>query len=315
MDEVQPKHALAIDRRRVISGGLLVCAPFAGSSSAQDRAAEFGTSGLDRGRVTVPVQINDGRALKFAVDSAANCSVIASDLIAPLGLPLGETLTMHTLVGREETPSVRADRLHSDALTAKDVRLAVGNRLAMDGLDGLLGADLLTNHRLLLNFKGQARTRISRSRSAARGFFDPVNPSARLNATPLPRFGDLLSIPIRIGSAPGIGIIDSGAGVSVLNRAAAAAGRATPAALDGGATGSRVQSPTGRTAPVDVMLLPALGFAGVTISRVPVLVGDLHTFDIWGAADRPAMLMGVDILGLFDSVMIDLKRGEFTLKV
>ena len=53
----------------------------------------------------------------------------------------------------------------------------------------------------------------------------------------------------------------------------------------------------------------------MTISRVPVLVGDLHTFDIWGAADRPAMLMGVDILGLFDSVMIDLKRGEFTLKV
>ncbi|MNR36428.1 hypothetical protein D3C85_1543450 [compost metagenome] len=100
----------------------------------------------------------------------------------------------------------------------------------------------------------------------------------------------------------------------MLNRAAAVAGRANLLTLSGSST-SRVQSPTGRTAPVDLMLLPALGFAGVTVSHLPVMVGDLHTFDIWGVANRPAMLLGVDILGLFTSVAIDLKRGEFALTV
>lgn len=249
------------------------------------------------------------------MDSAANCSVVASDLIERLSLPFGERLGMHTLIGREEVASVQAARLVSGALAARNVRLAVGNRQVMDGLDGLLGADLLANHRLTLNFKGQTRARIGRSRSQARGFFDPVSPVGQLRAPPQSRFGGLLSIDARIGSTPSTAIIDSGAGVSVLNRAAAAAGRASPLTPIGSEGSTRVQSPTGRTAPVELMLLPALSFAGVAVSRVPVMVGDMHTFDIWGIADRPAMLLGVDILGLFDSVAIDMKRGEFALTV
>lgn len=303
-----------MDRRLALAGGLLLSLTGAPARS-QEAVPEFGTTGVNRGRATVPVRINDSAVpLRFAVDSAANCSVIASDLIAPLGLPFGHRLGMHTLVGREEVASVQAAKLRSDALTARDARLAVGDRQAMDGLDGLLGADLLVDHRLVLNFKGQARARIARSRSDHRGFFDPVSPSSRLSTTPQQSFGSLLSIDARIGSTPGLAIIDSGAGVSVLNRAAAVAGRANLLTLSG-SSASRVQSPTGRTAPVDLMLLPSLGFAGVTVSRLPVMVGDLHTFDIWGVADRPAMLLGVDILGLFTSVAIDLKRGEFALTV
>lgn len=315
MNANRSKSPLTLERRLLLVGGLLACWPLARSASAQASPPDYGSTGMDRGRVTVPVRINDGSVLSFAVDCAANSSVIASDLVAPLALPFGETLGMHTVVGREEVASVRANRLHSDAMNARNVRLAVGNRLAMDGLDGLLGADLLAGHRLVLNFKGRTKARIARSRSATRGFFDPIPPNSRLNATPLPRFGNLLSIGARIGSTSAIAIIDSGAGVSVLNRAAATAGHASLLTLTNGSSASRIQSPTGRTAPVDLMLLPSLGFAGVTIARLPVMVADLHTFDIWGVADRPAILLGVDILGLFESVAIDLKRGEFTLTV
>ena len=319
MNDCKPLRPFAMDRRLALTGGLAASVlPFgsaAGGSLPQEARSEFGTTHVNRGRATVPVRINEGRLLTFAVDSAANCSVIASDLIEPLGLPFGERLGMHTLVGREEVASVRAASLGSDALTARNVRIAVGSRQAMDGMDGLLGADLLVGHRLVLNFKGRTRTRITRSRSQARGFFDPVVTNSRLGVTPQSRFGSLMSINVRLGSTPGTAIIDSGAGVSVLNRAGAAAGRASPLTLVGGDGSSRIQSPTGRTAPVDLMLLPALGFAGVTASRLPVMVGDLHTFDIWGVADRPAMLLGVDILGLFTSVAIDLKRGEFALTV
>lgn len=314
MDDRLPPP-LALHRRLALAGGLAASLSLGRGASAQQAEPEFGTTRVDRGRATVPVRINDGRLLTFAVDSAANCSVIASDLVAPLGLPFGERLGMHTLIGREEVASVRADSLRSDALTTRSVRLAVGNRQAMDGLDGLLGIDLLTDHRLVLNFRGQARSTISKSRADRRTFYDFDKPSTRLVATPRSRQGGLLAIDARIGSSSGMAIIDSGAGHSVLNRAAAMASRSSLLTLTGGANTARIRSPTGRSASVDLMLLPFLGIAGLMISRLPVMVGDLHTFDVMGVADTPAILLGVDVLGLFESVAIDLKRGTFSVTV
>ena len=315
MNACKPMRPFAMDRRLVLTGALAAAMSPTGPLIAQEFTPEFGTTRVDRGRATVPVRINDGGWLTFAVDSAANCSVVASDLIDPLKLPFGERLGMHTLVGREEVASVRADSLRCDALSARNVRLAVGDRHAMDGLDGLLGVDLLADLRLVLNFKGQARSMISRSRADRQSFFDFDKPSSRLVASPQSRQGGLLAINARIGSTPGVAIIDSGAGHSVLNSAAAMASRSNLLTLTGGATTSRIRSPTGRTASVDLMLLPFLSFAGLTISRLPIMVGDLHTFGVMGVAETPAMLLGVDILGLFDSVAIDLKRGTFSVTV
>lgn len=319
MNDCKPLRPFAVDRRLALIGGMAASVlPFEGATaqtSPQEAQSEFGTTRVDRGRATVPVRINDGALLTFAVDSAANCSVIASDLIAPLSLPFDERLGMHTLVGREEVDSVRAESLRSDALSARNVRLAVGNRHAMDGLDGLLGVDLLADLRLVLNFKGQARSMIARSGSDRRDFFAFDKPSSRLVASPQSRQGGLLAIDARIGSTSGMAIIDSGAGHSVLNPAAALASRSNLLTLTGGARTSRIRSPTGRSASVDLMLLPFLGFAGLMISRLPVMVGDLHTFGVMGVADTPAMLMGVDVLGLFESVAIDLKRGTFSVTV
>lgn len=273
----------------------------------------FTADRLAHGRITVPVAVND-QPLEFAVDSAANCSVIASDLLNRLGLSPSHRVGMHTLVGREEVDAVRAS-VKSGALQAENVQFAIGDRTAMMGLDGLLGSDLLVGHRLVLNFAGRARARISMSRSSQRGMLDPVDPSTRLVAAAHQRFESLLMIEARVGSTPAVAIIDSGAGGTIINRAAARAGRATPVLLDDGTNRSRVQTPTGRSASADVMLLPAMGFAGVSISSLPVLVGDFHTFDLWGVADRPAILLGMDVLSLFRSVAIDLRRGEFSLAV
>ncbi len=63
------------------------------------------------------------------------------------------------------------------------------------------------------------------------------------------------------------------------------------------------------------MSLPRLEFAGVGLQQVPVLVGDYHVFDFWGVRDAPAMLMGVDILGLFHTVSIDMRRAELVLEI
>jgi len=274
----------------------------------------FGTSGVAAGRATVPVIINGQGPFQFAVDSAANCSVISRDLLEVLDLRPTLRLAMHTLVGREMVDAVVVERLSSGALNQPFVRLAVGSRPAMAGLDGLLGSDLLADKRLILNFRGGVRARIGGSRTSARGFLDPADPQTSLVVAGERRFESLMMIEARVGSTPALAIIDSGAEGTILNRAAAIAGRAQPLILGDGTNRSRIQSPTGREVAAEVMVVRSIGFAGISVTRPPVIVGDFHTFDLWGLSDRPAMLLGIDVLSLFDSVFIDLKRGEFSVR-
>ena len=51
----------------------------------------------------------------------------------------------------------------------------------------------------------------------------------------------------------------------------------------------------------------------MVLDQLPVLMCDFHIFRLLGLENTPAMLMGVDVLGVFDRVVIDLKRGELIL--
>ena len=100
---------------------------------AQD-APSFSTNDQRQGLLTVPVTINDRGPYAFAIDSAANTSVIARDLAASLELPDAGEVTMHTLVAGERAPTVRADRVRTGALNARGVRLVVTGRQGLLGL-------------------------------------------------------------------------------------------------------------------------------------------------------------------------------------
>lgn len=275
----------------------------------------FNTEGLHRGRTTVPVRLNGQGPFAFMVDTAATASVISSDLVQPLGLASMGPVGMHTLVGREVVPTVRAERMQSGRLDARDVRLAVGQRLAMAGLDGLLGCDLLVEQKLILNFTGEQRARIVRSSPPPRGFHEGATPGIPLVVTGERRFGNLLMIPAQLGRSPVVAIIDSGAEGTILNRAASRAARATPLTPRDGQDVRRVQSPTGEVTWGQAMTVPSLNFAGLAIINLAVAVGDFHSFRIWGLEDQPAMLIGLDVLRHFESVHIDLKRAELSLHI
>jgi hypothetical protein len=44
---------------------------------------------------------------------------------------------------------------------------------------------------------------------------------------------------------------------------------------------------------------------GLTIERMSAVFSDLHTFAIWGLRDRPALLIGMDVLRCFNAVELD----------
>jgi len=270
---------------------------------------------LRGGRLSIPVFIDGQGPFDFAVDSAANASVIAEDLAARLALAPAGPIGMHTLIAREVVETVRASNVRSGDLNADEVRLALAPRFGLIGADGLIGRDLLADHRLLLNFRGVALASISRSRRVGDSILDPRRPTARFQTPAEERLRGLLMIDARSRTASAKAIIDTGAEVTIINTAFARAARASPLVLDDGSTSRTLISPTGLRVEAHPMRLRDLHFAGVGLNYVPVLVGDFHTFDLWGLSDRPAALLGTDVLGLFETVIIDLKRGELVLEI
>lgn len=279
---------------------------------AQDAPA-FTSGDPHEGLLTVAVTINDRGPYAFAIDSAANTSVIARDLAAGLGLPDDGDVTMHTLVAGEPAPTVRAGRLRTGALNARDVRLVVADRHGLLGLDGLLGTDLLAGLRLVMHFGRRTRINITRPRRWGEDAGNGQRLNARGAAPGEQRFNGLLMVDALAGAAPCKVIVDTGAQTTIINSALARQAGARPLVLPDGTTLTRILSPTGRNVVAEAMLLPELRLGGIILTGVPVLVGDFHTFGIWGLADQPAALLGVDILGLFQTVIIDLKRGELVL--
>ena len=304
--------------RRVVGGALL--AALAAPRTALGQDAEIDEFRADQTtdrvhRSTVPVFINDRGPFRFAVDTAASASVVADDLVEAVGIEPAGQLDMHTVIGLERVPAVRARTLASGSLSVEDARMAVGSRPGLIGLDGLLGLDLLANQRLVMRFRGQGRSSINRSRPDHDQFLGVVRPRVRFQP-PQGGGAELMVVNALVRGQQVQAIVDTGAQVTLINPALAAAAEARPFQSRSASTGDMlVQSPTGRAALAQAMIVSSVHFDELVLDRLAVLMGDFHIFRLLGLADTPAMLMGVDVLGAFERVVIDLKRGEIIMDV
>ncbi|MET0535727.1 MAG: retropepsin-like aspartic protease, partial [Steroidobacter sp.] len=59
---------------------------------------------------------------------------------------------------------------------------------------------------------------------------------------------------------------------------------------------------------------PAVDINGLTIRGMRVTFGDIYIFDAWKMTEEPALLIGMDIIGLLDTLVIDYKRKELHLR-
>jgi hypothetical protein len=59
---------------------------------------------------------------------------------------------------------------------------------------------------------------------------------------------------------------------------------------------------------------PPVTIADVTIRGMRVTFGDMYIFEAWKMKDEPALLIGMDVIGLLDSLIIDYKRRELHLR-
>jgi hypothetical protein len=48
---------------------------------------------------------------------------------------------------------------------------------------------------------------------------------------------------------------------------------------------------------------------------VAVIFGDFHVFKVWDLEKRPVLLLGMDVLGVMDTLVIDYRRQELKVRV
>ena len=260
-------------------------------------------------RMSVQVMVGGQGPFSFLVDTGAERTIIARELADRLGLAEGGKLRMATIGGSATVPSFRVAALQMTNLSMHgfDAPSFFGRHI---GAAGLIGVDMLEDRRILIDFTKESM-QVLETRKRARPIIrddDAIVVTARNSA------GRLILSDARIDGRRIDVIVDTGAQTSVGNLALQKlvtdrrANRLPflPTTL-GAVTGEAV--PATRTAIKRIII------NGMDVNDLPVSFADSQAFRALGLTERPALLLGMDSLALFDRVEIDFpnKRVVFDL--
>ncbi|WP_260581548.1 retroviral-like aspartic protease family protein [Sphingopyxis sp. PET50] len=259
--------------------------------------------------MSVQVRVAGQGPFSFLVDTGAERTIIARELADRLGLVEGAKLKMATIGGSATVPSFRVATLQMTDLhmAAFDAPSFYGRHI---GAAGLIGVDMLEDRRILIDFRKESM-QVLETRKRARPIIrddDAIVVTARNSA------GRLILSDARLDGKRIDVIVDTGAQTSVGNLALqklVAARRANRlpflATTLGAVTGEAV--PATRTAVKRIVI------NGMDVNDLPVSFADSQAFRALGLTERPALLLGMDSLALFDRVEIDFpnKRVVFDL--
>jgi predicted aspartyl protease len=249
-------------------------------------------------RMTAPVRVNGAGPFPFVVDTGANQSVVSGELVAQLGLSDGPPSPLNGVAGVDIAPTTKAS-LAFGGWQTPEATLAVLPQAAIGG-PGMLGLDRLEGDQLTLDFKGQA-LRIDSGRRI-------LDQSRDMKVLAHRRNGQLILVDVDIAGIPLTAFLDSGAQNTIgnlalrslaINRHPSNVWLSTP-----------IVSATGQTISAEMAELPHLRIGGMSLPNWPVAFADLHTFRMWDLIDKPAILIGVDLLSRFESVCLDFARNE-----
>lgn len=258
-------------------------------------------------RMTVPVTVNDAGPFAFMVDTGASKTVVSDRLAASLGLPDRPSRMLVSITGPEPVAMAALASIEVGGLRHEDVDAAV---LAQEplGAIGILGIDNLADRQVILDFRRKVMT-ISGGKGAAADHSH--DPPGTIVVTARRREGQLILTDAYFRGHRIDVVLDTGAETSIGNLAFLdlIARRAPNLPI------TEVTSVTGKTATVKVATLPTVMLDKMNLHDTELVFGDLACFGKFGLLDKPAMLLGMDVLRHFDRVAIDFgkRRVSFSL--
>jgi predicted aspartyl protease len=262
------------------------------------------SAGEDRfTHMMAPVTINGRGPYQFLLDTGANTSCVSPRLVEELSLEPGPPAMVHTVVGVRERPSFVIDELKVGKRNRRRVR-APALPLKGPGVDGVLGIDWLRGQRLVLDFKTRA-IEITSSRA------DQPEPNRVVVVPARKRLGQLTIVGADLNGVPISALVDSGAQGSLCNKPLRDLVRASEIRRGKAAPPEyvRMESLAGEVFRGETVFLPFLKLGGLHLGNVQVSYADMHVFKIWGLEDKPALVLGMDLLMQFEQVALDFGRS------
>ena len=297
-------------RRWVTSAGLAaLTAPVmttlaraARAESLQPNTPEPGerTRALDAARrLTVQVFLNGRGPYAFLIDTGANASVVSIELAAGLDLPPGPPVKLHGIAGVQPADTVLADSIRVGKRERRRLSVSVLPERFIRA-DGILGMDWLGEQGLTLDFAGK-QMRVGAS--------PPRDDAYSVTVPTMDERSGLSLIEAQAGGVRTLVFLDTGSTTTVGNQALM-----DEAIRHQGVSGAwadmQLVSLTGQTLMGRLAALKYVRLGAITLRNLPVVFGPVHTFNYWGLADRPALLLGVDVLNAFEEVSLDYRRGS-----
>ena len=255
------------------------------------------------GRVWAPVYINGRGPFRLVLDTGATGSAVIQSVATRIGAPVASApLRLVGVTGSSQVSAIQVDSIEVGDLLLGNRRLAIVEDV-FGGAEGVLGADGLSDKRIDIDFAND-QISIRQSRSAKR-------PEGFTRVPVKVRDGHLLMFDVTLAGVHTKAVLDTGAQVTIGNNSLreALARKARTGAISTivGVT-LDVQQGESFAAPPDTI-------AYISIRGLSVTFGDIHIFEAWKMTKEPALLIGMDIIGLLETLVIDYKRKELLLRL
>jgi predicted aspartyl protease len=293
-----------------ILAALAGASPVSGQQQSAVAAPEVPTGtvldyGQDRAeRMTVPVSIGGRGPYAFIVDTGAERTSIAEELADDLKLALGTRARLHSMTEVSRIQTVLIPALEVGGRSIRGINAPALERRNI-GAEGILGVDSLQTQRVSFDFSRQQMT-VTNSHKR-----EEIWPDDTIVVTAKNRLGHLVMVDASVEGEKVWVIVDTGAQTtvanSVLRRKLERHGkllRTWPIEL---------QSVTGGRMAADQSMVRKIRLGGVDINNMPVAFADVHPFRKLGLMDRPALLLGMDALRLFERVSVDFPNRRVRL--
>jgi hypothetical protein len=249
-------------------------------------------------RLTVDVMINGRGPYKFIVDSSADSSAVGQHIAHDLQLPLGKSVIVNGMTSREVVDRVKVGELAMGLTTVRNLQLPALREFDL-GADGLLGIDAFGKQRLTMDFD-QQQVRVEDAHRPAADAQEDIAFTARHQR------GQLILTELKAAGIPVEATIHTGSEITVGNIALR-----DKLLASGVPTGTvEVMGVSGAAVKMELARVNELQLGRLLLRDVPVAFADAPAFAAWGLSDRPALLLGTDLMSRFSRVSVDFREGK-----
>ncbi|WP_435203301.1 retroviral-like aspartic protease family protein [Qipengyuania sp. 902] len=242
-------------------------------------------------RMTVPVTIAGEGPYRFLIDTGAQATVVTHQLVEDLALRRSGTATLVAMGSSRQVETVELDDLE---FANRSVSGLISPLLHTSniGADGILGLDSLQDTRVLIDFR-------ERRMAIADAEYEESNSGYEIVVRARKKLGQMIITDAKIDGVRAAVVIDTGAQNSIANplllRKLRAREQHEIVSVD--VLGTQLTS--------RATFLRSLQIGRAEMTNVQIGFADSPIFAALGLSRRPALVLGMNNLRVFDRVAID----------